>query len=91
MLFRSKPGGRLTFIHQDDLADLYVRVVEKGLLVRGQIFDAANDSTDSTDDVLARMTEVSGTKEPYEYVQPSNGEQLSRVRHKVVIDKRNSA
>ncbi|KAF4562945.1 hypothetical protein EYR36_003378 [Pleurotus pulmonarius] len=66
------PGGRYCLVHADDLADLYVRAVEKAQILGGQIFDAANDFTESVDDLMQRLTEVSGARCPYEYVQPSN-------------------
>ncbi|KAF4598957.1 hypothetical protein EYR38_007370 [Pleurotus pulmonarius] len=66
------PGGRYCLVHADDLADLYVRAVEKAQILGGQIFDAANDFTESVDDLMHRLTEVSGARCPYEYVQPSN-------------------
>ena len=46
------PNDRRTLIHCDDLADLFLRAAEKSQLVRGQIFDAANGFTESTDDTV---------------------------------------
>lgn len=69
-----KPGGRASLIHQDDLADFYVRVIERGQLVKGLAFDVSNPVTESMDDILARLTEVSGAREPYEYVAPTTRE-----------------
>ncbi|KDQ51278.1 hypothetical protein JAAARDRAFT_62670 [Jaapia argillacea MUCL 33604] len=65
------PGGRYALIHCDDLADLYLRVAEKGQTLGGLVFDAANDLTESADDVLAKLAEVAGVK-GYEYIKPSN-------------------
>ncbi|KAF8810810.1 NAD(P)-binding protein [Phlegmacium glaucopus] len=65
------PGGRFAFIHTDDLADLYVRASEKAVLCGGKIFDAANDITESADDVLAALAKVAGAK-GYEYRKPTN-------------------
>ena len=67
------PGGRLAVVHVDDLADLYVRAVEKAAISGGLIFDAANDYTESVDDVLAALVKVSGAQKPYEYRKPTNG------------------
>ncbi|KAI0076345.1 NAD(P)-binding protein [Panus rudis PR-1116 ss-1] len=53
------PGGRYALIHADDLAELY-------------IFAAANDLTESVDDILGKLVQVSGAKGPYEYREPSN-------------------
>jgi nucleoside-diphosphate-sugar epimerase len=68
------PGGRYALIHCDDLADLFLRVAEKAQMIGGNIFDAANDHTESVDDMLQKLVEVSGAQGPYEYVQPKNGE-----------------
>lgn len=67
-----KPGGRVSFIHPDDLADLYVKVVEKALLVGGMIFDAANDQTEGLDDVFERIFVLAGVKGLVTYAEPSN-------------------
>ncbi|KAJ7234507.1 hypothetical protein B0H12DRAFT_157043 [Mycena haematopus] len=66
------PGGRFALIHADDLADLYVRVAEKASLLGGKILDAANSQTESVDDLLQKLVEVSGAKAPYEYRAPVN-------------------
>jgi hypothetical protein len=68
--YPGQPGGRFALIHTDDLADLYVRAVEKAAICGGLIFGAANDQTESVDDVLATFVKVSGA---YEYRNPSNG------------------
>ena len=70
---QSASGGRFALIHADDLADLYVRTVEKAAICGGPIFDAANDQTESVDDVLATLVKVSGAQKPYEYRNPING------------------
>jgi len=69
------PGGRYPIIHQDDLADAYVRAVEKGSIVRGSIFDIGNDYTESVDDILATLCKVSGAK-GYKYREPANCKDL---------------
>jgi len=66
------PGGRYAAVHTDDLAELYVLVAEKALIAGGKIFDAANSFTESVDDILQRLVEVSGAEGPYEYITPSN-------------------
>ena len=65
------PGGRYSIIHQDDLADAYVRAVERGSIVGGSIFDIANEFTEGVDDVLATLCKVSGAK-GYKYREPTN-------------------
>ncbi|KIJ60222.1 hypothetical protein HYDPIDRAFT_32478 [Hydnomerulius pinastri MD-312] len=67
-----KPGGRFALIHPDDLADLYVRVVEKAPILGGLAIDAGNENTEPVDDFLQRLLEVSGAKGPYEWITPSN-------------------
>ncbi|THU97489.1 NAD(P)-binding protein [Dendrothele bispora CBS 962.96] len=64
-----KPGGRLSVIHQDDLADLYLRAAEKAQMIGGMTFDAANDVTESVDGFLMRLAQVVGV-EGYEYRKP---------------------
>ncbi|GAW10223.1 NAD P-binding protein [Lentinula edodes] len=39
------PGGKLSVIHADDLADLYVRLTEKASIVGGKIFDGLRVNT----------------------------------------------
>lgn len=66
------PDARFALIHTDDLAELYVLAAEKAQLVRGKIFDAANDFTESVDDFLKKLVEVSGAKGPVVYRDPTN-------------------
>jgi len=66
------PGGRYALIHTDDLSDLYVRASEKAAIAGGKIFDAANPLTESVDDFLEKLVEVSGAKGVYEYIEPTN-------------------
>ncbi|CCM04674.1 uncharacterized protein FIBRA_06860 [Fibroporia radiculosa] len=65
------PGGRYGLIHADDLADLYLLVGEKSSILGGKVFAAANDFTESVDDILQKLVQVSGAK-GYEYVPPCN-------------------
>jgi nucleoside-diphosphate-sugar epimerase len=65
------PGGRYATVHVDDLADVYLRAAERASIVGGTIFDAANDYSESVDDFLKKLVEVSGAK-GYGYIQPSN-------------------
>lgn len=65
------PGGRYALIHQDDLGELYRLAAEKSAIVGGLLFDAANDFTESVDDVLQKLVEVSGAQ-GYEYIRPTN-------------------
>jgi len=67
-------GGRLALIHQDDLADFYVKAAERAPLIGGLVFDVSNDMTESSDGLLQRMVEVSGVQTPYEYTEPKDCE-----------------
>ena len=69
------PGGRYATIHQDDLADAYLRAVERGSIVGGSIFDISNEFTESFDDVLATLCKVSGAK-GYKYRGPTDRKDL---------------
>ncbi|KAF7332936.1 NAD(P)-binding protein [Mycena venus] len=66
------PGGRYAVVHADDLADLFVRVAERAPLLGGKIFDAANSQTESVDELLQKLVQISGAKGPYEYRKPEN-------------------
>ena len=65
------PGGRYALIHQDDLADLYVRVAERASILPGLIIEASNDFTESVDDILTALVKISGAR-GYRYVIPAN-------------------
>ncbi|KAH7925461.1 NAD(P)-binding protein [Leucogyrophana mollusca] len=67
-----RPGGRFSLIHPDDLADIYVRAVEKAPILGGLAIDAGNEYTESVGDFLQKLVEVSGAKGPYELITPSN-------------------
>ncbi|WWC59553.1 uncharacterized protein I303_102109 [Kwoniella dejecticola CBS 10117] len=54
--------SRYTTIHTDDAADLYLRVAERGTILAGQVFLAANQATERLTDVLDAVVRVSGTK-----------------------------
>ncbi|EIW81198.1 NAD(P)-binding protein [Coniophora puteana RWD-64-598 SS2] len=64
-------GGRIATVHTDDLADLYVRVAERAQILGGLVFDGANQSTESVDDLLAKLVEVTGAH-GFDYKEPSN-------------------
>lgn len=67
-----KPGGRFALIHTDDLADLYVRAVEKAPILGGLAIDASNDTTESIEGFLQRLVQVSGAKGPHGWIEPAN-------------------
>ncbi|KAL1411505.1 hypothetical protein Q8F55_002466 [Vanrija albida] len=53
---------RLSLIHQDDLADLFLRVAERGPLLKGQAFTASNAQSERWADILDAVVRVSGAK-----------------------------
>ncbi|THH31518.1 hypothetical protein EUX98_g2672 [Antrodiella citrinella] len=71
VLWPGTPGGRLSVVHTDDLAEFYLLASEKSAVLAGQIFDIVNDVTESVDDVLARVVKVNGAS-GYEYFTPTN-------------------
>ena len=73
------PGGRYALVHTDDLADLYVRACEKAAIAGGKVFDAANDTTESADDVLEKLVQVSEAKGGYTYLEPTNCKSFPRA------------
>jgi len=66
-----EPGGRTPTIHVDDLAKLYVLIGEAGPSIKGLIFDAANDHSESVDDILASIAKITGAS-GYKYTKISN-------------------
>lgn len=77
--FGTTPGGRLATIHTDDLAELYLLAAESAQVLGGKALIASNDSSESIDDFLQKLVQVSGAKGPYEYVEPTNGEFIYRA------------
>jgi nucleoside-diphosphate-sugar epimerase len=72
VVWYGRPGGRYAMVHQDDLADLILKAAEKSHLVKGCIFDAANEASVSVDDFLEKLVLVSGAKGRHSYLKPSN-------------------
>ncbi|KAJ7093788.1 hypothetical protein C8R44DRAFT_835429 [Mycena epipterygia] len=66
------PGGRYATIHADDLAELYLLVVQRASILGGKIIDATNPHTESVDEILRKLVVVSGAKGPYEYRMPTS-------------------
>lgn len=66
------PGGRIATVHADDLAELYVLTAEKAQIIGGQIIIGSNETSESTEDFLQKLVQVSGAKAPPEYVEPTN-------------------
>ncbi|KAK7442003.1 hypothetical protein VKT23_016281 [Stygiomarasmius scandens] len=64
-----KPGARLPVIHQDDLAELYLKAAERAQVIGGMAFDAANDVSESVDGFLHRLAQVIGA-DGFEYREP---------------------
>lgn len=58
----SSDSGKISTIHTDDLADLFVRIAELGSVCRGQAIVASNPSTDNLRDILDGVVRVAGLK-----------------------------
>ncbi|BEI85911.1 hypothetical protein CcaverHIS002_0601980 [Cutaneotrichosporon cavernicola] len=56
------PDTRLLMVHQDDLADLFLRVGERGPLLAGQALVACNSQSERWTDILDAVVRVSGAK-----------------------------
>lgn len=78
------PGGKISLIHCDDLADLYVRLAERAQVLGGQVFDAANGISESTDAILERLVAVSGAS-GYEFKEPTNRECWEDYSENIVL------
>ncbi|KAI9636345.1 uncharacterized protein MKK02DRAFT_37108 [Dioszegia hungarica] len=63
--------SRMTTIHADDLADLYLRVAERGSICKGQAFLGANPQTERLTDFCDAVVRASGSQ-GYELQAPSN-------------------
>ena len=46
----------------------------KATVAAGLLFNVVNDSTESTDDFLQKLMEVSKAKGPFEYIEPGTRE-----------------
>jgi nucleoside-diphosphate-sugar epimerase len=66
-------NGKILTIHQDDAADLFVRVAEAAPAARGEVFLAANPSTDNIRDILDAIVRITGLK-GWKAKKPSDGE-----------------
>ena len=78
------PGGRCSIVHQDDLADAYLRAVERGSIAGGSIFDITNEFTESVDDILATLCKISGAT-GYRYRKPRDGKHPFSPRYNIRI------
>lgn len=56
------PDTRLLMVHQDDLADLYLRAGERGPLLKGTALVGANAQSERWTDILDAVVRVSGAK-----------------------------
>ncbi|KAF7290768.1 Epimerase domain-containing protein [Mycena indigotica] len=72
VVWPGRPGGRYALVHVDDVADAYVRAAERSSIAAGKIFDISNAQTESVDELLRRLVEVSGVPGPYEYKEPTS-------------------
>jgi len=68
-----QPGGSWAAIHADDLADIYVRAVERNHIVAGLVIDASNENTESVDGILYAFAQYVGIPfEKVKYRAPAN-------------------
>ncbi|KAF8588998.1 NAD-P-binding protein [Ramaria rubella] len=58
-----QPGGRVGTVHQDDLADLLVKVVEKAPILGGLSFIGVNPESESWDFILAELCKIVGARD----------------------------
>ncbi|KAF7329260.1 Epimerase domain-containing protein [Mycena kentingensis (nom. inval.)] len=72
VIWPGTPGGRYALVHVDDVADAYVRAAERASILGGKTIDVSNAQTESVDELLRRLVEVSGARGPYEYRKPEN-------------------
>ena len=83
--FPGTPGGRVSTVHTDDLAELYVKAAERAGICGGLIFGAADGRTESIDDILSSLVKLTGAK-GYEYKKPTNRMSLIGLHSSRVID-----
>ncbi|CAG8480964.1 1402_t:CDS:2 [Cetraspora pellucida] len=62
---------RWSFVHVDDLADSYVQAAERAEIVKGQIFNIVNNSTESMGDILTAIARVTGFKGEIKFREPT--------------------
>ena len=64
-------GARINVIHCDDLANFYLLAAEKAHLIGGKVFAVVTETSESAEDLLARLAHISGAKS-WELTPPSN-------------------
>ncbi|KAK9474023.1 uncharacterized protein V1510DRAFT_401910 [Dipodascopsis tothii] len=69
--YPSKKGVRVTTIHIDDVAALYLAVIEKRALFVGQAVDCVNVATESFDEIVASAAVAAGSTAGYRLVEPT--------------------
>lgn len=52
---------------------VFVKATEKASIAAGQIFDACNDFVEGGDAILEKLAKVSGVKDGYSWIEPTNG------------------
>ncbi|PKC16972.1 NAD-P-binding protein [Rhizophagus irregularis] len=63
---------RWCLVHVDDLADSYLRAVERAELISGQIFNIINNQSDSIGDILEAVARITEYKGEIKYKSPTN-------------------
>jgi len=72
LAFPVQPESRWSFVHVDDLGDVYVAAAERAEVVRGQVFAIANSAAETARDVLEAVKRVTGYKGEVVYAKPTN-------------------
>ncbi|RIB08938.1 NAD-P-binding protein [Gigaspora rosea] len=62
---------RWSFVHVDDLAESYVQAAERAEIIKGQIFNITNNSTESMGDVLTAIARVTKFKGEIKFREPT--------------------
>ncbi|KIJ37530.1 hypothetical protein M422DRAFT_259888, partial [Sphaerobolus stellatus SS14] len=65
------PDRRYSFVHIDDLTDLYIRALDNARLLGGLTVNAANDYAESAEDILHNLVKVAGAN-GYEFTIPAD-------------------
>ncbi|KAG8908767.1 hypothetical protein FRB99_003005 [Tulasnella sp. 403] len=71
VVFPAREGAILASVHVEDLAEIFVKLAEKSFIVKGIVFDAANNYPERLSLVAEELKRASGAKS-VKFVEPSN-------------------